>query len=56
MGTQALTLLYADQETGEAAGLDWSILEAEQDEDEGCDCGHNHGHDHDCGCDHHHKD
>ena len=56
MGTQALTLLYADQETGEAAGLDWSILEAEQDEDEGCDCGHSHGHDHDCTCDHHHKD
>ena len=29
LGTQALTLLYADEATGTAAGLDWSLLDAD---------------------------
>ena len=56
LGTQAITLLYADQAEGIAAGLDWSLLDAEADGcdgdcgDEGCGCGHHHGHDHGDGC------
>lgn len=34
MGTQAVTLLYEDQKTSEAAGLDWSLLDQEEDEAE----------------------
>ena len=35
LGTQALTLLYADEATGAAAGLDWSLVaqDLEQEED-----------------------
>lgn len=40
LGTQAVTLLYEDQETCAAAGLDWSLLDAD-DEDE-----HHYDHDH----------
>ena len=53
MGTQAITLLYDDEATCTAAGLDWSLLE--QDED-GCDCGHDHGEGHECSCGHDHGD
>lgn len=62
LGTQALSLLYATDEEGKAAGLDWSIL-TEVDEDsctcahehghDGCSCEHEHGHD-GCGCEHEH--
>ena len=44
MGTQALTLLYAEEGDAVAAGLDWSLLDAE--EGEGCCCGG----DGECGC------
>ena len=44
MGTQAITLVYQDRETAEAAGLDWSVLDEEDD-------GHDHEHHH-----HHHGD
>ena len=65
LGTQAISLLYADEQTGSAAGLDWSRLDASEWEDEpGCahdHCDHDHRgdghghceHDH-CGCGHHH--
>ncbi len=45
MGTQALTLLYAEEGDAAAAGLDWSLLEAEQ--GDGCCCGDGEG---GCGC------
>lgn len=44
LGTQALTLLYEDEQSCRAAGLDWSLLE--QGEDDGCGCGCGHDHDH----------
>lgn len=60
-GTQAISLLYADEATSTAAGLDWSLLENQEDSDEDeheCCCGHDHGHsDHECEChehEHHH--
>lgn len=43
MGTQALTLLYAEEGDAAAAGLDWSLLDAE----DGCGCGCDDG---ECGC------
>ncbi len=49
MGTQALTLLYQDEATCAAAGLDWSLLDQDEDEHE-CGCGHDHGEGHECGC------
>ena len=50
MGTQAISLLYADEGTSTAAGLDWSLLEGEEEEHE-CSCGHDHNHeDHECDC------
>ena len=55
MGTQALTLLYQEEETCRAAGLDWSLLEQE-DEGDGCGCGRDHGEDHECHCGHDHED
>lgn len=50
LGTQALWLLYADETTCAAHGLDWSLLD--EDDEDGCGCGHDHhGHDHeDCDC------
>ncbi|MGI6230081.1 MAG: NAD(P)-dependent oxidoreductase [Tractidigestivibacter sp.] len=63
MGTQAITLLYQEEATAAAAGLDWSLLDAESivkgDEDDdgksnhkdGCECGHDHGNGECC---HHH--
>ena len=42
MGTQALSLLYSDEATGAAAGLDWSLLNPE-DYGAGDGCGHEHG-------------
>ena len=51
MGTQALTLLYQEEGTCAAAGLDWSLLEQADDEEDGCGCGcdHEHGHgEHEC--------
>ena len=38
LGTQAITLLYQDQETGASVGLDWSLLEQPAE--------HDHGHHH----------
>lgn len=46
LGTQAISLLYAEEADAAAAGLDWSALEAEG--DGGCDCGCDHDHDHGC--------
>lgn len=44
MGTQALTLLYQEEGTCAAAGLDWSLLEAaDEGDDHECCCGHDHG-------------
>ena len=48
MGTQALTLLYAEEGDAAAAGLDWSLLDA----DDGCCCGGEEG---GCGCGGHHE-
>jgi 3-hydroxyisobutyrate dehydrogenase len=60
LGTQAISLLYAEEPAAVAAGLDWSQLDmgdAEEDED-GCGCGHDHGDGHGhgdgCGCGHDH--
>ena len=57
MGTQALTLLYQEEETCKAAGLDWSLLDQGEDEGDGheCSCGHDHGDGHEC-CGGHHYD
>lgn len=54
MGTQALTLLYQEEGTCAAAGLDWSLLEQGDEDGEGCGCGCDHDHDHECGCGHDH--
>ena len=58
-GTQAISLLYADEATSTAAGLDWSLLESQEDEGEHeCCCGHDHQDgEHECECHghgHHH--
>ena len=50
MGTQALTLLYAEEADAAAAGLDWSLLDGDED---GCGCG---GHDGGCCGGHGHED
>ena len=49
LGTQAIQLLYSDIEAGEAAGLDWSLLEdgIEDGAAHGHECCHGHGHGHD---------
>ncbi len=47
LGTQAISLLYADQATGEAAGLDRSKIDQE---DDGHDHEHHHHHHDGCGC------
>lgn len=49
MGTQAITLLYADRDDKVAAGLNWDKLEEAADED-----AHDHAHDHDHEHHHHH--
>lgn len=47
LGTQAVTLLYADDDTGTAAGLDWSKLDVpDYDHDEYDHGGHEHHHHH----------
>lgn len=46
LGTQAASLLYADEATGIASGLDWSLVATSDETD--CCCG-----DHDCACHHH---
>ena len=58
LGTQAISLLYAEQADAAAAGLDWGRLDRSQFEeagdgedhgDDGCGCGHHHDHDdHEC--------
>ena len=55
LGTQALTLLYEEEATCKAAGLDWSLLE-QADDGCGCGCDHEHGEGHDgcCGGHGHH--
>lgn len=54
LGTQALWLLYADEDACAKHGLDWSLLELD-DEDDECGCGdpshHHHDHGDDCDCD-----
>jgi 3-hydroxyisobutyrate dehydrogenase len=57
MGVQSLGLVYADEATCAAHGLDWSVLAKDEDDEaegfvgadhgEGCACG---CHDHDCDC------
>lgn len=43
LGTQAITLLYADEAEGAAAGLDWSRAEQPDERDDaGCSCDHQH--------------
>lgn len=60
LGTQAITLLYQDEATAAAAGLDWSryTQQHEHDEcgcgDDDCDCGHDHEHG-ECCHGHHHE-
>lgn len=67
MGTQAIELVYDDEASCAAAGLDWSLLGEEHDDEDdgfegadhgdcGCGCDHEHGHHHHhgacgCGCD-----
>lgn len=51
MGTQALDLVYADEPTCAAHGLDWSVLSRDDDEDLDGFVGADHG---DCGCDQEH--
>jgi 3-hydroxyisobutyrate dehydrogenase len=66
MGVQALNLVYQDEATCAAHGLDWSVLSKDEDDEDGqgfvgadhgeaCSCGHGHAHGHgeacDCGCD-----
>lgn len=53
LGTQAITLLYAEEADAAAAGLDWSLYTQEQGDE--CGCGHDHDHEHGegCGCGHH---
>lgn len=67
LGTQALSLLYAEEADAVAAGLDWSKLQDAGDDecccgDDSCGCGghedgeccgHHHGHGEHCG--HHHE-
>lgn len=65
MGTQALSLVYADEQTCAQNGLDWSVLNIDEDDEAaeaveeaiaGCDCGCEHdpgmheGHAHGEGC------
>ncbi len=54
MGTQALALLYRDEASAVAAGLDWSVFAQEQDQQEEHHCcgghGHGEGHGHGDGC------
>ena len=60
MGTQALDLVYEDEATCAAHGLDWSLLGQDEDdedfegadhgEDCTCGCGHDHGEGAACGC------
>lgn len=58
LGTQALTLLYAEQSDAVTAGLDWGKLDTSafesDDHDHECSCGHDHGHGHECTCGHDH--
>lgn len=50
LGTQAITLLYADEAEGAAAGLDWSLAQQlDECEGEGCHCDHHHDGDGCCG-------
>ncbi len=56
LGTQALSLLYASEADGAAAGLDWSLAErrdGDECDDDECCCGHHHDGDGCCG--HHHR-
>jgi len=50
MGTQALTLLYQDDETGAAAGLDWTRVDAHAHDHDAHAHDHDHAHEH--GMDH----
>ena len=60
LGTQALTLLYAEQADAVTAGLDWGKLDTSafesDDHDHECSYGHDHGHGHECTCGHDHDD
>lgn len=53
LGTQAITILYQEEEAAIAAGLDWSRYTSEH--EDGCGCGHDHGEgEHECCGGHHH--
>ena len=52
LGTQAISLLYAEEADAAAAGLDWSLL-SEGDEAEGCGCHGEHGGHDGCCCGEH---
>ena len=57
LGTQAITLLYQEEAEAVAAGLDWSLYNAEHEHDADCDCGCDHEHEdegHVCSCGHDH--
>ncbi len=51
LGTQAISLLYAEEGDAAAVGLDWSLLNEDADGDA---CAHGHEHGHECGCGHDH--
>lgn len=51
LGTQAISLLYAEEGDAAAVGLDWSLLNEDADGD-ACARGREHGHE--CGCGHDH--
>lgn len=55
LGTQAISLLYAEEGDAAAVGLDWSLLNEDADGD-ACARGHEHGHECGCGHDHGHDD
>ncbi len=53
----ALSLVYGDEASCAAAGLDWTRAEQAYGSYEhgvACDCGHDHAHGHDCDCGHDH--
>ena len=59
MGGQALSLLYASEDEGTAAGLDWSLAQMPPDDEcdgEGCCGGHHHDGEGCCGGHHHDED
>ena len=48
LGTQALAVLYREEDDAVAAGLDWSLYTHPAEGEHECGCGHEHGEDHEC--------